>query len=151
MCISYGNSNEYYYIYWEKKLSQNVNHIEAHNKNLSHFQFVKFQQKTTYLKQLSIVCFCFKFSFFCNCYTHDVFVFLSLTFVNKITKWGASRHYMICKTHNVYLPTCFEKIEKHVAKPKHAQNLQKQKLDNVVQKTCMFSNFCLIICMCFTC
>jgi hypothetical protein len=49
------------------------------------------------------------------------------------------------------VPTCFEKIEKHVAKPKHAQNLQKQQLDNVVQKTCMFSNFCLIICMCFTC
>lgn len=69
MCISYGNSNEYYYIYWEKKLSQNVNHIEAHNKSLSHFQFVKFQQKTTYLKQLSIVCFCFK-----------IFIFLQLLY-----------------------------------------------------------------------
>ncbi len=80
-----------------------------------------------------------------------MFIFLSLTFVNKIAKWGASRHYMICKIYYVFVSTCFKSIEKHVARPKHAQNLQKQQLDSVVQKTCMFWNFCLIICTGFTC
>jgi hypothetical protein len=28
------------------------------------------------------------------------------------------------KIDNVYLLNCFERIEKHVAQPKHAQNLQ---------------------------
>jgi hypothetical protein len=45
---------------------------------------------------------------------------------------------MICKIYYVFVSTCFESIEKHVARPKHAQHLQKQQLDSVVQKTCMF-------------
>jgi hypothetical protein len=40
-------------------------------------------------------------------------------------------HYMVCKVcKTFFVPTCFERIE-HVKGPKHAQNFQKQQLDNV--------------------
>jgi hypothetical protein len=48
------------------------------------------------------------------------------------------------KIDNVYLRNCFERIEKHVARPKCAQNLQKERLNNVAQKTCMFPKFLLV-------
>jgi hypothetical protein len=45
---------------------------------------------------------------------------------------------MVCKICDIFVPTCFERIEKHLAGPKHVQNFRKQQLDNVVQKTCKF-------------
>jgi hypothetical protein len=80
---------------------------------------------STYLKRLAIIIFCSKHLTCYNCCTHDVFVFLSLCFVNKIGKWGASRHYVILKLMIFICFKCCERIEKHVTRPKHAQNLFK--------------------------
>ncbi len=79
-----------------------------------------------------------------NCYAHDVFMFLSLLcFFNCIM--GCITALYDFKIENVYVPKCFEMIEKHVAQSKHAQNFQKQQLNIVIQKTYMFLSFCLII------
>jgi hypothetical protein len=52
--------------------------------------------------------------------------------VNKIVEWAPMGHYMVCKIcKTIFVPTCFERIEEHVKGPKHAQNFQKQQLDNV--------------------
>jgi hypothetical protein len=45
--------------------------------------------------------------------------------VNKIVEWDASGHYMNFKFCNFFVLACFKRIEEHVARPKHAQNIKK--------------------------
>jgi hypothetical protein len=40
---------------------------------------------------------------------------------------------MICKICNVFVPTCFESIEKHITRPKHGQNLLKLQSNTMMQ------------------
>jgi len=64
------------------------------------FDLSKYSNKRQHiLNNFQLISFCL---FFRNCYTHDVFIFLSLTFVNKIVVWGALGHYMICKSCSVF-------------------------------------------------
>ncbi len=45
---------------------------------------------------------------------------------------------MICKICNVFFPTCFERIKKHIVGPKHGQNLIKYQYNNVMQHQSKF-------------
>jgi hypothetical protein len=132
MHIFCDNCNEYYCIYCEKKHSHNVKHIEDHYNSMFHARYFKLQQKTQYFKQLSIGNYKFKLSFFCRyLYKCWCVVFLPLFFVAPIVEWGVGRHYMIYKKNYVFIPTCFERIKKHIARPKHGQNLLKHQSNNV--------------------
>ncbi len=61
------------------------------------------------------------------CYIHTI------VFCCANCRMGCRGHYMICKICNVFVPTCFESIEKHITEPKHGPYVLKHQFNNVMQ------------------
>jgi hypothetical protein len=105
------------------------NRISTSDSNMFHVQFVDFSSFNKIhdiLNDFQLVFLNSNSYFFVNIPTHVDVLFFTITFCCQFARSGVGGHYIykICKIYNVYVPTCFKRIEERIARPKHGQNFK---------------------------